>query len=248
MVKQIRLQSIIFPLNYAVMRKFSVRRLSGATSPGLFVTTFLVLTFTTFPPALLRAQNAETLDTATLSRIRTEALQHSQIPWISHQLTDVAGPRLTNSPGWHYAADWIVKTLKSWGLSKAAIEPWGQFGYGWSAEKTSLSMRTPYYSPLIAYASPWSGSTNGPITAPAFLVEQPDSEWIAAHLPEMKGKILLAAEQITTVPPRFHADAERYSDSDLTNIKDMYMMTRESLAGIVPYFKRMSVVQNMIRN
>jgi carboxypeptidase Q len=207
-----------------------------------------LLTFIAFIPALVSAQGTEYIDTATLNRIRQEAFQHSQIPSIAHQLTDVAGPRLTNSPGWHHAAEWIVKTVKEWGLTNAAIEPWGQFGYGWSAEKTSLSMRTPYYSPLIAYASPWSGSTNGPITAPAFLVEQPDSEWIAAHLSEMKGKILLAAERNTTIPPRFHADAERYSDSDLTNIKDMYMMTRESIAGIVPYFKRMSVVQNLIRN
>ena len=69
---------------------------------------FLV-TFTAFIPALIRAQSTETIDTATLSRIRQEALQHSQIPWIAHQLTDVAGPRLTNSPGWHHAADWIVK-------------------------------------------------------------------------------------------------------------------------------------------
>src|ERR1700744_1204967 len=119
----------------------------------------LLLTFLLAAPAILPAQNPETLDTATLSRIRNEALQHSQIPWIAHQLTDVAGPRLTNSPGWHHAADWAVQTLKDWGLSKAAIEPWGQFGVGWSAEKTSLSMRSPYYSPLIAYAVPWSGST-----------------------------------------------------------------------------------------
>jgi carboxypeptidase Q len=208
----------------------------------------VLLSFTALIPAILRAQNAETLDTITLSRIRTEAFQHSQIPWISHEITDVAGPRLTNSPGWHYAADWIVKTLKNWGLSKAAIEPWGEFGFGWSAEKTSLSMRTPYYSPLIAYAIPWSGSTHGPVSGRTFIVERMDSGWVAAHLGEMKGKVLLMPVNDTTDPPRFHADAERYTDSALAAIGDMYMLTKEDLSGMIPYFIKMMAVQRMIRS
>ena len=199
-------------------------------------------------PFAVRAQDNETIDTATITRIRTEALQHSQVPWISHNLTDVAGPRLTNSPGWHYAADWIVKTLKSWGLSKAAIEPWGEFGYGWSAEKTGLSMRTPYYSPLIAYAIPWSGSTHGAVSARTFVIEEMDSAWIVAHLSQMKGKVLLLAPQDTTNHPRWHADAERYSDSALAALGDMYMLTKEELAGIIPYFTKMLTIQRMIQS
>jgi hypothetical protein len=191
--------------------------------------------------------NTEQPDMATLGRIRQEALQHSQVPWIAHELTDVAGPRLTNSPGWHHAAEWVVQTLKGWGLSKAAIEPWGEFGFGWSAEKTSLSMRTPYYSPLIAYAIPWSGSTRGPVSAPAFLVKSMDSEWVAAHVPEMKGKILLIAARDTTDPPRFKPDADRYTDSALAAIGDTYMLSKEELAGIIPYFAKMMGVQKMLR-
>jgi carboxypeptidase Q len=213
------------------MRKFSI----------------LLLICVAFIPALLRAQSSENPDTATLSRIRQEALQHSHVPWIAHQLTDVAGPRLTNSPGWHHAAEFAVQTLKSWGLSNAAIEPWGEFGYGWSAEKTSLSMRTPYYSPLIAYSIPWSGSTRGPISAPAFLVEQMDSSWVAGHLAQMKGKVLLMAAQDTTDPPRFHADAERLSDSALAVLGDTYMFTREQIAAIIPMFTKMMAVQNMLQ-
>ena len=85
-------------------------------------------------PVLVRAQN-ENIDTAMMRRIREEELMHTQIPQIAHQLTDVCGPRLTNSPGWHRAADWIVQTLQGWGLSKTSIEAWGEFGMGWSAEK-----------------------------------------------------------------------------------------------------------------
>ncbi|HLI92255.1 MAG TPA: M20/M25/M40 family metallo-hydrolase [Puia sp.] len=210
--------------------------------------TTLLLAF--LVPVLAPAQDlpAENLDTATLSRIRQEAFEHSQIPWIAHEITDVAGPRLTNSPGWHNAAEWIVKTLKDWGLSKASIEPWGQFGYGWSAEKTSLAMRTPYYSPLIAYAIPWSGSTHGPVSAPAFLVEHMDSAWVTDHLAEMKGKILLIAVRDTTNRPRFKPDAERYSDSALAALGDMYMMSKEEIAQIIPFFLKMRAVEDMVQH
>ncbi|HET6256093.1 MAG TPA: M20/M25/M40 family metallo-hydrolase [Puia sp.] len=207
----------------------------------------LLLACTAFIPAVLRAQNSEPLDTAILSRIRQEALQHSQVPWIAHQITDVAGPRLTNSPGWHHAAEWIVSTLKGWGLSNAAIEPWGEFGFGWSAVKTSLSMRTPYYSPLIAYAVPWSGSTHGPVSGPVFLIEHMDSGWVAGHLTQMKGKVLLMPSRDTANHPRFHADAERYSDSALAAIGDTYMLTKEELAGIIPSFTKMMAIQQMLQ-
>jgi hypothetical protein len=198
-------------------------------------------------PILLRAQN-ENIDTAMMRRIRQEELLHSQIPQIAHQLTDVAGPRLTNSPGWHRAAEWVVKTMQGWGLSKASIEPWGEFGMGWSAEKTALAMRTPYYSPLIAYAIPWSGSTHGPVSAPVFLVEQMDSGWVAAHLAQMKGKVLLIKSQDTTSPPRFTPDAERYTDSALAALGDTYMLTKEDLSGIIPQFAKMMALQHLIRS
>ena len=54
-----------------------------------------------------------------------------------------------------------------------------------------------------------------PVSGPVFLVEKMDSAWVAAHLTQMKGKILLLPAQDTTDAPRFHADAERFSDSAL---------------------------------
>lgn len=196
-------------------------------------------------PVVTQAQQ-ETIDTAMVNRIRDEGFNRSQIAEISHQITDVAGPRLTNSPGWHRAADWIVSTLNGWGLSGAQKEAWGQFGYGWEPEKTVLAMRTPYYSPLIAYAIPWSGSTNGPKSASVFIVQHMDSAWVAGHLAEMKGKILLIMPRDTTNKPHFHADAERYSDSALANIQDMYMLNKAQLKMFIPYFVRMMNVQKMI--
>ena len=194
-------------------------------------------------PVLLRAQT-ENIDTAMVNRIRDEGLNRSQVAAIAHQLTDVAGPRLTNSPGYHRAADWIIQTLQDWGVSGAQKEAWGQFGYGWEAQKTVLAMRTPYYRPLIAYAIPWSGSTNGPVSAPVYLVKV-DSAWITAHLAEMKGKILLIVRD-TTNKPRFTADAERYSDSALAAIGDMYMINKAMIRFMIPQLVRMLNLEKVI--
>jgi hypothetical protein len=198
-------------------------------------------------PVLLSAQQ-ETIDTAMVKRIREEGLERSQIQEISHQITDVAGSRLTNSPGWHRAADWVVQTLQAWGLSKAEKEPWGQYGYGWAAEKTTLAMRTPYYSPMIAYAIPWTGSTNGLVSAPVYIVRRMDSDWVAGHLAEMKGKVLLILPQDTTNKPRFKPDAERYSDSALANMGDMDMLNKLQLKMIIPYFVNMHKIEKMLQS
>jgi len=200
-----------------------------------------------FMPVLLSAQD-ERVDTSMVNRFRQEEAMNSRITDISRQLTDVAGPRLTNSPGWHHAADWIVQTLKEWGLARAQKEAWGEYGYGWSAEKTTLALRTPYYSPLIAYAVPWSGSTHGSFTAPVFVIQKMDSAWIAGHLSRMKGKILLVMPQDTTVSARFKPDAERYTDSALAAIGDTYMISRTMLSMYLPIFTKMMRVSKMLEN
>ena len=43
---------------------------------------------------------------------------------IAHNLTDVCGPRLTNSPGYNRALDWVTQTLQAWGLQNAGREAW----------------------------------------------------------------------------------------------------------------------------
>jgi hypothetical protein len=204
----------------------------------------LLLAGLSAPVAAIAQQ--EMIDTVMVNRIRREGLTNSQIPVIAHHLTDEAGPRLTNSPGFHRASAWLVQTLKSWGLTGAQAEPWGEFGYGWSAEKTTLAMRTPYYSPLIAYATPWSGSTNGPVSAPVFVVEKMDSGWIAGHLAEMKGKILLIQPQDSALSSDFKPDASRFTDSALAAIGDTYMFTKEMIKMYMPFFLKSAQLDKML--
>jgi hypothetical protein len=103
--------------------------------------------FLLFVPGFAFAQE---MDQAALAKIKKEGLENSKVQEIAHQLTDVSGPRLTNSPGFQRAADWSVNEMKKWGLQNARLEEWGEFGKGWQVEKSYLAMTKPYYMPFIA--------------------------------------------------------------------------------------------------
>src|SRR5438093_12558516 len=72
----------------------------------------------------------EKLDLDAVYRIKEEGLQRSKVMEIESYLTDVYGPRLTNSPGIKEAAEWAQKTMKGWELVNVRIETW-TFGRGW---------------------------------------------------------------------------------------------------------------------
>ena len=60
---------------------------------------------------------AERVDYDAIYKIKDEGFQRSQVMEILSWLTDVYGPRLTNSPGFRKAGDWAVKEMTSWGLT-----------------------------------------------------------------------------------------------------------------------------------
>ena len=71
------------------------------------------------------------LDQATYDGIKSEEMEHSQIMHTLHMLTDRYGPRLTGSPNFENAANWVVKQLTEWGFKNAHLETW-DFGHpGW---------------------------------------------------------------------------------------------------------------------
>ena len=95
---------------------------------NLFRLAVLLLPF--LPASRMAAE--ENVDLTTVHRIKEEAFTDSKVMESLFYLTDVNGPRLTNSPGQRAAADWAVKTLKAWGIEGAKLEKWGVFGRGWS--------------------------------------------------------------------------------------------------------------------
>ena len=64
----------------------------------------------------------ERVDLGTLHQIKEEAFQNSKVMDTMFYLTDVNGPRVTNSPGYFAAADWVVKQLQELGHGKSSRE------------------------------------------------------------------------------------------------------------------------------
>ncbi len=143
-------------------------------------------------PSLLAAQVAsEAVDLDVVQRIRTEGLEHSQIPALAHHLTEVIGPRLTGSPGMKKANEWTAETLRTWGLQNVQIEPWGDFGRGWQMDDYEGRILTPFEQELPGVPSAWTGSTDGLVRGSAMRVSAESAADVSSFTGKLKGKILL---------------------------------------------------------
>ena len=169
----------------------------------------------------------ENLDTSAFRKIRNAEMSNSHIPWIAHNLTDVTGPRLTNSPGYFRGANWAIATMKSWGLVNAALEPWGEYGRGWEAGDFSLQMVAPYRQAIIGYAVPWSANTNGTVHGQVMLVKSAnfiDSAFMTKHLADFAGKMIMIDNGRKAITSDLKPFAARLTDSELMKMPDSYMV------------------------
>src|SRR4026208_2620999 len=107
----------------------------------LFVAGVLLLSLFGLP--VIGQLQQEQVDLSAMARIREEGLQRSKVMETASYLTDVFGPRLTNSPNIKAAAQWTTKKMTEWGLTKVNLEPWGPFGRGWSNERMYVAMVKP---------------------------------------------------------------------------------------------------------
>jgi len=160
----------------------------------------------------------ERVDLDAVYRIKDEGLQRSQVMETLSYLTDVHGPRLTNSPNIRKAADWAMKRLTEWGAANVRLEPWGPFGRGWANEKFAAHVVAPQAFPLIAYSKAWAPGTNGPVTADAVLAVIEKEEDFAQWTGKLKGKIVLASKP-QEVKPLFEPTGRRFSADDLERLE-----------------------------
>ncbi|MBS1509893.1 MAG: M20/M25/M40 family metallo-hydrolase [Bacteroidetes bacterium] len=152
-----------------------------------------------------------------LAKIKNEGLNNSKVMDIAFHLTDVSGPRLTNSPGYLRAANWAKDELTRMGLVNATLEPWGDFGVGWEQTRCYVAMTAPYYCPIIAIPRAWTGGTPGKkmISEDVVVINAKDSaELYQNYSGKIKGKIVMLYMP-DTLRPSFSPDGQRYADSTL---------------------------------
>jgi len=168
---------------------------------SLFRKQFLLLLF--WLPA---AWGQPKLDLGLVTRIKTEAYDHSKVMDHLSWLSDVYGPRLTASPEFFQAAEWAAGRLREIGLSNVHLEEWGPFGRSWSAEQWSVEMLEPRYAVLDATPLAWTASTNGPIT----------------------GETILAPLNRTMDPKKAREEFEAYKKEWTGKLRGKFVMLRDA--------------------
>jgi carboxypeptidase Q len=167
--------------------------------------------------APLTAQNPG--DTAAISRIKQEGFQRSQVMETASWLTDVYGPRLTNSPTARQAGEWAVARMKEWGLKDPHLE-WFPFGRGWINERAVAHVTSPVPYVVHAFPGAWTPGTNGPVTGEVVIVDLPgdatDADY-ARYRNSLRGKFVLASP-LPEVTPMFTPPGRRWTPTQLDSL------------------------------
>ena len=169
--------------------------------------------------APLSAQQApaERIDYDAIYKIKDEGFQRSKVMETLSWLTDVYGPRLTNSPGFRKAGEWAVKEMTSWGLANVKLEPF-PFGRGWSNERFAMTATTPGGSfPLIGMATAWTPGTAGAVSADAVFAPLASEEDLAQFKGKLQGKVVFT-QPLRDVPATWTAPASRHTDKELEDL------------------------------
>ncbi|MBC7844259.1 MAG: M20/M25/M40 family metallo-hydrolase [Gemmatimonadaceae bacterium] len=137
-----------------------------------------------------------------LLRIVEEGMQRSQAGALAQVLTDSIGPRLTGSPGFTSAGDWLVRKYQEWGVT-ARKEQWGTWS-GFKRGVTHVDLIAPRTRTLDATMLSWSPATNGAVTGDVVVLPQFESaESAHAWLQATKGRfVMINAPQISCRSPQ----------------------------------------------
>jgi hypothetical protein len=180
---------------------------------------------------------SDRLDADMAGKIRQEAEARSEILRMVHVLADVYGPRLTGSPNLKAAADWAADAMKSWGLTNTHLEAFDFGRPGWMNERFAGYIVSPVRDSLVGEVLAWTPGTNGPLTAPAFLLNVPDRPTegdLAAYLGTVReqvgGKIVLVDRSVA-VPIDINPPPKRASDDRVRERFDPTRRTASSGAG-----------------
>lgn len=170
------------------------------------------------PALLLTAAPAvaDSIPADQVQRIVAEGTARSQVMPIAQHLTDVIGPRMTNSPSMRKAEAWTQDRFREWGLSNIHKEGF-DFGRGWWIEQSSVRMVSPRPVQLTAIPIAWTPATKGPLTAPIVVAPMSKAEHFAAWRGKLQGKIVLVSkpgEVAEADKPAF----QRLSDEDLAKL------------------------------
>lgn len=158
------------------------------------------------------------VDLSVAYKIRQEGLRNSDIDNLAYIMTDLAGPRLTGSPGLDRANEIARKKLTAYGLSSVRIERAREFARGgWDYSRAYAAMTKPYYNNFAVTPVAWTAATKGLLKGEVVLVDISKAEDMEQYRGKLKGKIIItpAASQYEV---SYEPLAKRYSDDELKQL------------------------------
>jgi carboxypeptidase Q len=206
------------PVSYAFCRKLAQRFLVRPHLLVVALASFVLSAAAVAPFAQAPAARADAADLEAVQRIKDEGLQRSQVVDTAWNLTEVYGPRLTNSPAVRAAAEWAAKRLTGWGVANVRQEAWGPFGRGWANEKFTANVVAPQPFPLIAFPRAWTPGTNGPATAEVVAPNIRSDQDMATWRGKLNGKIVMIAAPVE-VRALFTPLGRRYTEQELVDLQ-----------------------------
>lgn len=155
-----------------------------------FFTLLMIFGLVSAPPTV-RAN--EPLDYDVINKIMDEGLNRPEVMENVSYLSDVIGPRLTNSPGMREAARWSRDKFEEYGLKNAQLEPF-EFGRGWTFDHVSVHMTAPRRKQLHALPVAWHPGTPGVIEGAVIHAVINDESAFEDYEGKLKGKVVLLSE------------------------------------------------------
>ncbi|AXJ01342.1 Peptidase family M28 [Cyclonatronum proteinivorum] len=182
----------------------------------LFVFTAAVLF--TAAPAWTQSIDEPTVNMDMVNTFIEEGIERSQIMDMASYLTDVIGPRLTNSPQMYRANEWAAEMMESFGLQNVYQHEWGPFGRGWELTRFAMHAQSDQtYFPVIAYPKAWSPGYDEAVSGEVVFLEITEEKDFDYWRGRLEGKFVMIAEP---AEPQLHWDAiaRRHTDESLLRL------------------------------
>lgn len=158
------------------------------------------------------------LDLEMVDKIKTEGIDNSQIMNFASWLTDVYGPRLTNSPQLEYARQYVKSQFDELGLQNAHYHQWGPFGNGWELKRFAMHANTPHsYFPVTAFPKAWSPGHDAPVKGNVIFLELDSIEDLEQYRGTLGDKFVMMDFPQPSAPS-WEPLASRRSDEELLRL------------------------------
>lgn len=170
-----------------------------------------------FQPVQAQSIENPSVNLDMIDRMIEEGKERSQVMELASYLTDVIGPRLTNSPQMYRANEWTAEKLKEFGLENVRMHEWGPFGKGWELNRFAMHVSADgTYFPAIAYPKAWSPGFDDTVRGEVVYLDLENYK-LEDYRGKLEGKFVLIAEP---APSERHWNplATRHSDERLLQL------------------------------